>query len=265
MSGSAERRGAPDERVRLPVGRAEWLTQTFVHWPYRPEDVRGLLPRELAVDAYDGTAWVSLTPFVMTRVRPPGRPGALLSRTRLSRLLTFPETNLRTYVRGPGGRDGLWFLDIEAGSAATPAARAAVGAPYHWADLSVTCHGGVVGYAGSRRGGGPSYRLAARPGDPLAPTPLDHWLTARWRAYTRRFGILWEVPVRHEPWPLASAILEELHETLLEAVGLPRPAGPPLVHYSPGVRQVRFGVPRLHRGDSGRAARGRSRPGAGAA
>jgi uncharacterized protein len=51
------------------------------------------------VDEYDGMAWVSLTPFLMAAVRPAGvpiEPG----------FSTFPETNLRTYVRRPDGRDG---------------------------------------------------------------------------------------------------------------------------------------------------------------
>jgi uncharacterized protein YqjF (DUF2071 family) len=44
-----------------------------------------------------------------------------------------------------------------------------------------------------------------RPGDPIQPSDRDIWLTGRWRAYTRRFGILFETPVEHEPWPLVLA------------------------------------------------------------
>ena len=51
--------------------------------------------------------------------------------------------------------------------------------------------------------------------------PEDIWLTGRWRAYTRRFGILFETPVEHEPWPLAAGVVEELTETLVTATGLP--------------------------------------------
>ncbi|MFG3015643.1 DUF2071 domain-containing protein [Streptomyces cinerochromogenes] len=88
----------------MPALRAGWLTQTFLHWSYAPELIQRLLPDGLTVDTYDGHAWVGLTPFVMADVRPPGSPVALAA---------FPETNLRTYVRGPGGREGLWFLSIE--------------------------------------------------------------------------------------------------------------------------------------------------------
>lgn len=75
--------------------RAEWLNQTFLHWPYEPAAVLALLPPGLTVDEYDNAAWVSL----MSRVRPPGLPA--------TSLVSFPETNLRTYVRLPDGRDAL--------------------------------------------------------------------------------------------------------------------------------------------------------------
>jgi uncharacterized protein YqjF (DUF2071 family) len=42
---------------------------------------------------------------------------------------------------------------------------------------------------------------------------------------------------------LRAARLLSLDEDLVEAAGLPAPAGPPLVHWSPGVT-VRVGVPR---------------------
>lgn len=223
-----------EQRVRVPALRARWRTQAFVHWPYPPEAVQALLPEELVVDEYDGAAWVGLTPFEMAGVRPPGAPVAGLA---------FAETNLRTYVRGGDGRDGLWFLSIEVGCPLMLAARA-VGAPYHPGRLSLRASGDTVSYAGSRRGGRPSYRLVVRPGDPVQPTERDVWLTSRWRSYTRRFGTLWETPVEHEPWPLAGATVDVLEETLTVAAGLPSPAGEPVVHFSEGVRHVRLGASR---------------------
>jgi uncharacterized protein YqjF (DUF2071 family) len=228
---------APDARVWPPVLKAGWLKQTFVHWPFRPADVRALLPRGLLVDEYDGLAWVSLTPFVMAGVRPAGVPVG-------PGLTTFPETNLRTYVRLPNGRDGIWFLSLEVASAAMLAARYAVGAPYRLGDLSVTEHAGTMVYAGARRGGQPAYHLVVRPGDRIQPSDLDIWLTSRWRAYTRRFGVLFETPVEHEPWPLSEGRIEQLAETLLNAAGLPAPNDDPVVHFSEGVRNVRLGASR---------------------
>lgn len=224
----------PEHRVYLPALRAGWLTQTFVHWPYSPEQVQRLLPDGLTVDTHDQWAWVSLTPFVMARVRPPGVPAALPS---------FAETNLRTYVRERRGRDGLWFLTLEVSSRVMLAARA-IGAPYHPGHLTLSRGGDVVTYAGARGRGGPSYRVVVRPGEPVRPSPRDVWLMSRWRAFTRGCGVLWQTPVEHEPWPLRAAHLEDIQETLTRAAGLPPPAQAPLVHFSDGVHKVRFGVSR---------------------
>ncbi|MGK5637530.1 YqjF family protein [Streptomyces sp. URMC 126] len=223
----------PEERVTRPCLTAGWVCQTFLHWRYEPRVVQALLPPGVVVDTFDGAAWVGLTPFVMASVRQLGLP-----RPRW----TFPETNLRTYVR-LGGRPGLWFLSLEVTAPPLLAARG-LGIPYHLARLRRRSDGPVVRYAGERYGGGPSYRLAVRPGDPLAAGPLDTWLTARWRAYSRGSGVLWETPVEHEPWRLRAARVEEVRQTLTASAGLPPPEEPPLAHFSPGVRDVRLAFPR---------------------
>ncbi|POX57324.1 hypothetical protein C3489_01025 [Streptomyces sp. Ru71] len=226
-----------EQRVRIPALRAAWLRQTFVHWPFPPQAVQALLPPKLLVDEYDGAAWVSLTPFVMADVRPPGVPSALPG------LPTFAETNLRTYVRHRDGRDGLWFLSIEV---AFPLMLAAwvVGVPYHQGSLNISADADVISYKGSRWGGEVSYRLVVRPGDPITPTERDVWLTSRWRCYSRQYGMLWQTPVEHEPWPLRTASIEALEETLTSTAGLPAPVGEPVVHFSEGVRHVRLGPSR---------------------
>lgn len=222
----------PEQRVYVPELRADWLTQTSVHWAYSPDQVQRLLPDGLAVDTFDGSAWVSLTPFVMAGVRPPGFRTALRP---------FAETNLRTYVRGPAGRDGLWFLSLEVAVPVMLAARA-VGMPYHLGRLRLNRHAGGLEYTGARRGGRPRYRLTVRPGEPIRPSRRDVWLTSRWRAYTRRCGVLWETPVEHAPWPLREAHVDVVEESLVRAAGLPAPTAAPLAHFSDGVRDVRLGV-----------------------
>lgn len=215
----------------------KWLCQTFVHWPYPADVVRRLLPPELTVDTCEGNAWVTFTPFVMADVRPLGAlPGAPL-------LGTFPETNLRTYVRTADGRAGVWFLSLEVTRTAMLAARA-VNIPYFLGALRVRRDGDRVLYHGVRYGRGPSYRLGVRHGAAVTPTERDEWLTARWRAFSRRAGVLWESPVDHEPWPLHRCTVDTLRQDLTAAAGLPAPPEAPVVHYSPGVRQVRFAMTR---------------------
>lgn len=227
-----------DVHVSVPVLRSSWRHATFVHWPYPPHEVQRLLPRGLVVDEYDGEAWVTLTPFVMTDVRLPATPA-------LPWISRFAETNLRTYVRGPDGSPGVWFLSLEAGNpVAAVAGRLFAGAPYHAGDLEVRRHDRTTTYAGVRRDGTAAYRLTVGVGEPLEPSDRDVWLTARWRAFTCHARRLLVTPVEHEPWPLAHASLDHLEESLTTAAGLPAPQEPPVTHFSDGVHQARIGAAR---------------------
>lgn len=241
----------PEQQIRLPLVGFSWLTMSFVHWPVPARQLEPLLPAGLEVDEYDGTGWVSFTPFMLASLRPLSigtlpAAGPRMSRLRrLTDLSTTLETNLRTYVRDPDGRDGLWFLTLDIGNAAMAAAlRTAVGAPYHLARMHLDQDGTLATYSGARIGGSQSYRLQASTGRAFEPNDLDDWLTGRWRAYTQHLGRLLVTPVHHEPWPLQHARLEMLEQNLTDAVGLGRLGDPAVVHFSSGVRDVRVGVPR---------------------
>ena len=217
-----------------------WQSLSFLHWRYDPAEVQRLLPSGLSVDTYDGAAWVGLTPFVLVGFRPLCLPAVPV-------LSTFPETNVRTYVRHGNGRDGLWFLSLDVSRLATAlGARGALWVPYHWASMSVD-EGPVVRYRSQRRSAGApraSHDIAVRPGAAIGEdrSPLVDFLTGRWRAFTRVAGRLVTVPVEHEPWPLFDADPLECDQDLFEAAGLPSPQETPLVHFSPGVN-ARLGFP----------------------
>jgi uncharacterized protein YqjF (DUF2071 family) len=226
----------------LPLACQRWQSLTFLHWRYDPAEVQRLLPPGLQVDTYDGAAWVGLTPFLLVRFRPLCLPPVPV-------LSTFPETNVRTYVRDEQGTDGLWFLSLDVSRLATAlAARSFYWVPYHWADMSVE-EGPTVRYTSRRRtfpGRGVRHRIRIRPTTPVADdrSELVDFLTGRWRAFSRIAGRLAVAPVEHQPWPLVHADVEELDEDVVAATGLPPPDGDPFTHFSPGV-DVRLGRPRL--------------------
>lgn len=209
----------------------------FLHWRCAPDTVASLLPDGLEPDIWDGSAWLSLTPFGVGRGGPPPITG-------WAPFSDFTEANLRTYVRGPGDVDGVWFVTLEVDNAATAlAGRLAV--PYRLAHMGVDRSGTTVTYRSARRGD-PSvgFSVEVRPGRPMpAPGAFDHWLTGRWRAWVRRAGVLAAVPVRHEPWPLHEVELVDVRTSLLAAHGLADSQGPDHLHWSPGV-DAHLGVPR---------------------
>jgi uncharacterized protein YqjF (DUF2071 family) len=228
-----------------PVWRQEWLEFLALHWAYPPDAVRPLLPSELTLDTFEGQAWVGLTPLMMNDVAPVGLPA-------LPWLGRFPEINLRTYVRGPDGDDGLWFFSLDA--ARLPfvlAARALYGVPYVWASMSVERPEERVRHYESRRcwpgSTGALVDITVEVGEPIPENEVserDVWLTGRWRAYSVHpvAGLL-VTDVGHPAWPLQRASVGHLHETVLDAAGLPPRSDPPLAHFSPGV-DIRLGLPR---------------------
>ncbi|WP_234332605.1 YqjF family protein [Streptomyces sp. NRRL S-87] len=227
-------RGAAAPAVGVPLLSMYWRRQAFVHWPYRPDDVEALLPPGLRADLFEGRAWVSLTPFVMTEVHACGLP--MLPGT-------FPETNLRTYVRHREGPPGIWFFSLDVTQPLLLAARL-FGVPYRLADLTIAPDGAACRYAGRRNPGGPAYDVLVRTSGTEAAGPLDVWLTDRFHAYSRRAGLLWRTPVRHEPWRLLRATTVSVAQTLTRAAGLPDPYGHPLTHASHGVGPVALGPAR---------------------
>jgi uncharacterized protein YqjF (DUF2071 family) len=203
--------------------------------------VQELLPPGLDVDTFEGDAWVGLVPFRMVRVRPPGVPVPPW-------ITTFPETNVRTYVKGSDGGVGVWFASLEITRLLGVAvARTAFHVPYTWAAMDLDERSRDVHYRSRRRwpepaGAGCDVRI--RPEGPSERNRLADFLVNRWRAYTvdRKDRVVF-APVSHDPWTLFDASVLSWEDSLMEAAGLPAPAGPPLAHYSPGVT-ARIGLPR---------------------
>jgi len=229
-------------RVCVPVNIHHWDNISFLHWPFDADDIAPLIPEETTVLTHGGKAWVSVTPFFI-RVRPPGVPV-------IPPGWSFPETNVRTYVAGPDGREGLWFLRMEVTAAWFVATLRATGLPYVRQRMTVDAGNQRMAYASKPRGrpseGG--HDIVVQPGEQLDPPeggPRDRFLTARWGAFHRRAGMLLFTPVEHPPWTLYASSAETCEvDALFRDTGLPTPVGPPVVHYSPGVK-VKVGPPQL--------------------
>lgn len=221
----------PIERVRWPVMFQRWDDITFLHWRYEPSVIEPLLPRSLELEAFDGSAWVSVTPFRLRDVRPTALPP-------LPWLSESPETNVRTYVRDADGRSGIWFFSLDI--ARLPLAtlgRITYRIPYMWARLEIQQSGDHFRYRGRRRipPHRASYDITVERHGPVQGSMLDHFLTARWAMFSTYGRFLSRTAVEHAPWPLWRASVVDLHESLITSLGVPSPEGVPLVHFSPGV------------------------------
>ena len=221
-----------------------WDRIAFLHWPYEPADVAALLPDGLEVLTSGGRAWVTVTPLFM-RLRLPGMPF-------VPPRWSFPETNVRTYVVGPDGREGLWFLRMEVTAAWFTATLRTIGLPYVVNRMEFDVRDGRASYRSRPHPltGGGGHDIVLRVGDRLRPPsggPWDRFVTARWGAFHRRGPLLLHTPVEHAAWELRHASVEACDvQALLAAAGLPGPGTSAIAHFSPGVH-VRVGVPEVVR------------------
>lgn len=222
-----------------PLPRAPWVmgqrwsNLLFIHRQATVDAVRALVPPALTLDLRDGTAWVSVTPFYLSHLRPRGIPP-------LPRVSEFPELNVRTYVTY-GGKPGVYFFSLDAGNAlAVYGARLLYHLPYFRASMSVhEARDGTLHYRSRRtHRGAPAAELSAqyRPSGAVThskPGSLDHWLTERYCLYAldtmRR---LYRAEIHHHPWPLQPAEAEVEHDTMAAAAGLTLPAAPSRLSFS---------------------------------
>ena len=215
-----------------------WADLTFVHWPVRPDVVAHLFPAGARPDVFDKLTYVGLVPFTMRRT-------AIGTTVPLPYFGTFHETNIRLYSVDADGRHGVVFLSLEtARLVVVPLIRTTMGVPYAWARMRITRAGDRITYDSVRRWPqrGLGSRLTVDVGDPVEPTPLEVWLTARWGAHTRKAGLTWWVPNDHETWPLRSAEIVELDDDLRDAGGVTVAGERLRALFSPGVH-ARFGRP----------------------
>lgn len=206
-----------------------WRELLFLHWTVPPATLRLLIPAQLELDLFQGRAWVGLTPFRMVGLRPrflPALPG----------VSSFPELNLRTYVRF-GDRAGIVFFTLDATSLpAILAARLLYSLPYRRAAITVEHTDGWIRYSSRRLDGYAAFSARYRPaGDVFqaAPGSLEHFLTERYALYAvDDGGRVLRGDIHHAPWNLQPAEAEIEMNTLAAAHGIQRPSDRPVLHYA---------------------------------
>jgi uncharacterized protein YqjF (DUF2071 family) len=236
---AAQRHSLRDQSHRpwpIPDGRwlvaQSWLDLLFIHWSVPCELIRGFVPPELELDAFNGRCYVAVVPFRMRTVRFVGCPPVLGTSA-------FPEVNVRTYVTHER-RGGVFFLSLDAkDEIAVTLGRRMYGLPYLHAHMSMqTDTNGAVQISSQRterRWPPVEFAASYRPAGPPALAPdrsLERWLTERYCFYTATpaQGIR-RTEIHHLPWQLQPATLELQRNTMLQPFAI-SDADEPLVHYS---------------------------------
>ena len=218
----------------LPAAESWLMGQTwdellFAHWAVPVERVREHVPPPLALDTFDGSAWVGITPFRVTGLRLRGTPPPpLLSR--------FLELNVRTYVTLED-KPGIWFFSLDASSRlAVEGARRGYRLPYFHARMAASRLNGAIRYASERKTRdarkavfGGRYAPVGKV-SPAAPGSLEHFLAERYCLYAVDRGAVFRADIHHEPWPLQSAEAE-IERNTMAPPGIAT-IGEPLLHFA---------------------------------
>jgi uncharacterized protein YqjF (DUF2071 family) len=246
-----------------------WHDLLFMHWPVPVDALRPQVPSALEIETFPipagphagmRAAWLGVVPFRMTGVRHCLLPA-------LPALGSFPEINVRTYVRGPGDastggepKPGVWFISLDVPSlVAAAVARAAYHLNYLVADMRCDTQdnnaGVLVHYVSTRadaRGGAAAFAARYSPDGPefrAAPGSLESFLTDRYCLYSAdKHGRVFRAEIDHASWPLQPAACRVRANTMAAPLGIDlarveRRTGPPLLHFARSLR-VRAWMPR---------------------
>ena len=237
------------EREGTPSLGSDWLRAVFLHYCVDPEALQPFVPFPL--DLRRGKAYVSLVAFTMQDLHL--RKGGAWARRLMAPIATHPLLNVRTYVR-VNDEPGIYFLaEWIPNALAARIGPPLFGLPYRLGHLDYRhLHetGSLDGYVAAPDAPGPLIYEGALPYNaelgPAERGSLTEFLLERYTAYTAWHGLHRCFHIWHPPWRQTAVDVEILDDTLLAATGdWAHEATFVGATYSPGVRDVWMGRPRL--------------------
>jgi uncharacterized protein YqjF (DUF2071 family) len=208
-----------------------WHDLLFAHWRVHPAVLRPLIPGGLELETFDGSAWLGVVPFRMSRIRLRATPA-------LPWLSAFSELNVRTYVTAES-KPGVWFFSLDAGNPiAVAIARAWFHLPYFRARMRCVWEHGWLKYRSERtHRGAPTAALNVRYqpiGNAFKATrgSLEYFLTERYCLYSAWRRRLYRGEIHHAAWELQSAEAEFAQNTMATTLGMALLGDAPLLHFA---------------------------------
>jgi uncharacterized protein YqjF (DUF2071 family) len=191
-------------------------------WPVAPLELARTLPPELAIDTFEGEAWVGVSAALVANLRLRGLPP-------VPGLASSGQLEVRTPVV-VGDRPGNWLLSLELGNAVlVEAAKRTQRLPAQRARIDFEEEADGVRFSAERDGLAFLARYAAvGEAAQAAPGSLESFLVERYALYTADGGRLYRADLHHAPWRLQPATVS-IEVATLAPVAL---EGPPLALYA---------------------------------
>lgn len=235
-----------------------WNDVLLAHFAIEPAVLRKLVPDELTLELYDGAAWLTVSPFCASHVRPFGVPP-------MPALSFFSQINVRTYVT-MGGKSGLYYFSVDAASlSAVWFARVFFRMQYWHSSIQVS--GATIQSRKSaetaihfraKRLHGPAAQQGAAELDVVyAPYgemekaragSLDAFLTERYCVYSWHRNKYYRTEVHHQPWGLQHVQVDFRANSIAEPLRLALPGEPALCHFSRSLKMLVWAPERVRLG-----------------
>lgn len=224
---------SPPDPAGTPALYQRWENLLFLHWEIDATMAARRLPQGLTLDTFAGKTYAGLIAFSMRKVRPRGLPW-------LPWISNFLELNVRLYVKGPGGRPGVYFLSLDCDRAlAVKIARARYHLPYEHAAMSRDANADTQTFSCQRKVKPDAALYQWRNSGSAAvalPGTLEYFFAERYSFFAANAkGDLRLGDVRHEPYRLNPVTVGTASDLPLKWAGL-EPQGTALhAMASPGV------------------------------
>ena len=170
----------------------KWSDVLFVSFEVDYDLLRSELPKDLELDTFNGKAYLSIVPFVMSDIRfffTPSLPFSKLS-----------ELNLRTYVRYKN-KPGIYFFTLDSDHRlGNFLAQKIFNLPYRYAILDINIDNNVYNFESKN-----SLSLKVIIKDKKIKTDLSNWITERYYLYNIVDEKVSRGDVLHPTWNLKEA------------------------------------------------------------
>lgn len=215
---------------KLPwIMHQKWEELLSLHIPVDPAEILPHVPKELALDLYDGKAWVSIFPFLI-------RDLGLRSIPKFPYFHKFLELNVRTYVKYKG-IPGVYFFSLDAEKVMPVLGARTVTLPYYKAKMKKAEKYGWTHYSSRRQHAGKAYFEARyktlTSAAPAEKGTLDHWLFERYRLYQTIRGNVIHIDIHHLKWNLADVSIDYNPDSINSLLPGNIKGEPAAAHYTP--------------------------------
>lgn len=203
-----------------------WIHTLFLHWPITPEALKPLVPGELTIDTFNGSAWISIIAF-----------HAEDSKLRLSPKWTsldpVTQLNVRTYVTYPGSQEkGVYFFSLHLKHVtAALGAKSLFKLPFHYAQTEMLETEKQSIQVSAEDAGNKLFTAAYTPDlQQQSTSDLGMYLAERYCIWNVNEKQVIKIPIKHKRWELYDVDVHIEHNQLLPfSVG----SVAPIAFYSP--------------------------------